>query len=70
MAPRPSIFHSMWDPPRPGIEPVSPALAGGLLSHQGSPRSSFSFGLLLKKSAGNKAGSKKDMVSNVLYISV
>ena len=22
----------MWDPPRPGIEPVSPALAGGLLT--------------------------------------
>ena len=30
----------MWDLPRPGIEPVSPALAGGFLttSHQGSPR--------------------------------
>ena len=21
-------LHSMWDPPRPGLEPVSPALAG------------------------------------------
>ena len=29
----------MWDPPRPGIEPVSPALAGGFLNTepQGSP---------------------------------
>ena len=40
------------------------------LSHQGSPRSSFPFSLLLKKSAGNKAGSKKDMGTNILYISV
>ena len=23
-------LHSMWDPPRPGLEPVSPALAGRL----------------------------------------
>ena len=23
------LLHSMWDLPRPGIEPVSPALAGG-----------------------------------------
>ena len=25
---RAQLFHSMWDPPRPGLEPVSPALAG------------------------------------------
>ena len=34
----------MWDLPRPGLEPVSPALAGGFLTsaplhHQGSPLS-------------------------------
>ena len=23
-------LRGMWDPPRPGLEPVSPALAGGL----------------------------------------
>ena len=23
-----SLLHSMWDRPRPGIEPMSPALAG------------------------------------------
>ena len=23
------LLHGMWDPPRPGLEPVSPALAGG-----------------------------------------
>ena len=26
------LFHSMWDPPGPGIEPMSPALAGGFLT--------------------------------------
>ena len=25
-------LRGMWDPPRPGLEPVSPALAGGLLT--------------------------------------
>ena len=24
------LLHGMWDPPRPGLEPVSPALAGRL----------------------------------------
>ena len=24
------LLRGMWDPPRPGLEPVSPALAGGL----------------------------------------
>ena len=32
--------RSMWNLPRPGIEPMSPALAGGFLTTgpQGSPR--------------------------------
>ena len=25
---RVQLLHSMWDPPRPGLEPMSPALAG------------------------------------------
>ena len=25
---RGQLLHGMWDPPRPGLEPVSPALAG------------------------------------------
>ena len=31
--------HGMWDLPRPGLEPVSPALAGrfSTTAHQGSP---------------------------------
>ena len=36
------LFHSMWDLPRSGIEPMSPALAGGfflLWSHQESQES-------------------------------
>ena len=35
------LLRGTWDLPRPGIEPESPALAGGLfppLSHQGSPQ--------------------------------
>ena len=27
---RAQVLRGMWDPPRPGLEPVSPALAGGL----------------------------------------
>ena len=26
---RAQLLRGMWDPPRPGLEPVSPALAGG-----------------------------------------
>ena len=29
---RAQLFRSMWDLPRPGLEPVSPALAGGFLT--------------------------------------
>ena len=29
---RAQLLRGMWDPPRPGLEPVSPALAGGLLT--------------------------------------
>ena len=25
---RAQLLHGMWDPPRPGLEPLSPALAG------------------------------------------
>ena len=27
-----SLLHSMWDLPGPGLEPMSPALAGGFLT--------------------------------------
>ena len=27
---RAQLLHGMWDPPRPGLEPASPALAGRL----------------------------------------
>ena len=29
---RAQLLHGMWDLPRPGIEPMSPALAGGFLT--------------------------------------
>ena len=36
-------LRNMWDPPRPGLEPVSPALAGRLLTTAppGKPNSTF-----------------------------
>ena len=39
-----SLLRGMWNLPGPGIEPVSPALAGRFLSlrHQGSPTTDFS----------------------------
>ena len=38
--PRVQLLRGMWDPPRPGLEPVSPALAGGFLTTAppGKPR--------------------------------
>ena len=37
-------LRGMWDPPRPGLEPVSPALAGGLstTAPPGKPPSNYS----------------------------
>ena len=37
---RAQSLHDMWDPPRPGLEPVSPALAGRLstTAPPGKPR--------------------------------
>ena len=29
---RAQLFRGVWDPPRPGLEPMSPAWAGGFLS--------------------------------------
>ena len=29
---RAQLLRGMWDPPRPGLEPMSPALAGGFLT--------------------------------------
>ena len=30
---RAQLFRGTWDPPRPGLEPVSPALAGRFSNH-------------------------------------
>ena len=40
---RAHLLHGMWDPPRPGLEPVSPALAGrfSTTAPPGKPRGSF-----------------------------
>ena len=41
---RAQLLRGMWDRPRPGLEPVSPALAGGLstTAPPGKPDTSFS----------------------------
>ena len=40
---RAQLLRGMWDPPRPGLEPVSPALAGRLptTAPPGKPRTLF-----------------------------
>ena len=40
---RAQLLRGMWDPPRPGLEPVSPALAGrfSTTAPPGKPRSTF-----------------------------
>ena len=38
------LFRGMWDPPGPGLEPVSPALAGGFLTIA-PPGRSLAFGI-------------------------
>ena len=34
---RAQLLHGMWDPPRPGLEPVSPALLAGRFSTTAPP---------------------------------
>ena len=43
------LLRSMWDPPRPGLKPVSPALAGGFLTiaPPGKPQALLDFNLNL-----------------------
>ena len=43
---RAQSLHGMWDPPRPGLEPVSPALAGRLstTAPPGKPITNFLMG--------------------------
>ena len=40
---RVELPHGMWNPPGPGIKPISPALGGRFLTvdHLGSPRASY-----------------------------
>ena len=41
------LLHGMWDLPRPGIEPVSPALAGGFLTT--APPGKCKKGIIVRK---------------------
>ena len=46
---RAQLLRGMWDLPRPGFEPVSPALTGGFLTTAppGKPKSSDSYSIVL-----------------------
>ena len=46
---RAQVLRGMWDPPRPGLEPASPALAGGLstTAPAGKPRKTFKWDRLI-----------------------
>ena len=39
------LLRGMWDPPRPGLEPVSPALAGGFLTTAPPGKSLFNLNI-------------------------
>ena len=59
----------MWDLPGPGIEPVSPALAGEFytsLSHQGSPIESFLTRIRDYSEASIHFKSKKDEKKGIM----
>ena len=48
---RAQLLRGTWDPPRPGLEPVSPALAGGLpiTAPPGKPGTTLELEMLLQK---------------------
>ena len=48
---RAQLLRGMWDPPRPGLEPVSPALAGGFPTAEppGKPRCAVLNGLFRRR---------------------
>ena len=46
--PRAQLLRGMWDPPRPGLEPVSPALTGRL-STTAPPGKPFLFDVILNR---------------------
>ena len=46
---RAQLLCGMWSLPGPGIEPMSPALAGGFLSTVASEKSNFSIFLKSKR---------------------
>ena len=61
-------LRSMWDPPRPGLEPVSPALAGRLstTAPPGKPLVSFKFRNLVTCNKKKIPGSYKDLFNWIM----
>ena len=48
--------HGMWDLPRPGLEPVSPALAGGFLTTAPPGKSLYSTFIYFERNSGDLPG--------------
>ena len=65
MAHGPNCCRSMWNLPEPGIEPVSPALAGGFLTAGPLGKSSI-FSFKLSWSVTGDLASKKSVLSTFL----
>ena len=61
------LLRSMWDLPRPGLEPVSPALAGGFSATAPPGKPSFLF-LMLSNTIHNKVYFKKQFtIKKIVY---
>ena len=50
------LFHDVWDLPRPGLEPMSPAVAGRFLTTAPPGKSNDSFFMLRKMLHIERAG--------------
>ena len=64
---RAQLLRGMWDLPRPGLEPVSPALAGrfSTTAPSGKPLSFYSF--LIKLTPSNQSGLRSVIMPSVSH---
>ena len=64
------LLRGMWDPPRPGLEPVSPALAGGLptTAPPGKPKKLYSFKVTVNMTFFSSFGQHTFSISLFIYV--
>ena len=64
---RAQLLRGMWDPPSPGLEPVSPALAGrfSTTAPPGNALINVFYLHFAKKSSGNTDRSKKEISTHI-----